>query len=79
MKGPGIKTYISELEKKKQEALNQGLEFIDVSSKEVHAQISPNHATMPTCCQAMYKLLLEGDEIVRKPKGQTGLDRKSVV
>lgn len=74
MKGPGIKTYISELEKKKQEAANQGLEFIELSSKEIHAEISPNHATMPTCCQAMYKLLLEGDEIIRKPKDRPGLD-----
>lgn len=79
MKGPGIKTYITALEEKKQEAVKRNEEFIDVSSKEVHAEISPNHATMPTCCQAMYKLLLEGDEIIRKPKGQTGFGSRLVV
>ncbi len=79
MKGPGIKTYISVLEAKKQEALKQGAEFLEVSSKEVHTEVSPNHATMPTCCQAMYKLLLEGDEIIRKPKGQTGFGSRLVV
>lgn len=79
MKGPGIKTYISVLEEKKQEALKRGDEYIDISSKEVHAEVSPNHATMPTCCQAMYKLFLDGDEILRKPKGQTGFGSRLVI
>lgn len=34
--------------------------------------MSPNHATMPTCCQAIYKLLLNGDVILQRPKGTTG-------
>lgn len=42
------------------------------SSKELHQEVSPEHATMPTCCQAIYKLLYQGDDILQRPKGQTG-------
>lgn len=72
MKGPGIKDYLKVLDEKKQQAKEAGLNEIEISSKSLHQEISPNHATMPTCCQAMYKITLEGDEIVKKPKGTTG-------
>lgn len=72
MKGPGIKDYISEITRRKEEAHEKGWLYIDITSKTLHGEISPNHATMPTCCQAIYKLLLEGDEILEKPKGNTG-------
>lgn len=72
MKGPGIKDYLEVIEKLKAEAHQEGKAFIEVNSKELHAKVSPEHATMPTCCQAIYKLMLEGDEIVRRPKGNTG-------
>lgn len=72
MKGPGIKDYLNVLTKKKEEAQAQGLTCIEINSKELHAEVSPKHATMPTCCQAIYKLMLEGDEIVQRPKGSTG-------
>lgn len=72
MKGPGIKDYLEVLMNRKKEALENGEEFLIVNSKELHAEISGNFATMPTCCQAMYKQMLEGDEIVQKPKGETG-------
>lgn len=72
MKGPGIKDYLEVIEKLKAKAHQEGKAFIEVNSKELHAKVSPEHATMPTCCQAIYKLMLEGDEIVRRPKGNTG-------
>lgn len=72
MKGPGIKDYLHVLEEKKAEAQKQGLSSIEINSKELHAEVSPKHATMPTCCQAIYKLLLDGDEILQRPKGSTG-------
>lgn len=72
MKGPGIKDYLKVITEKKDEALKQGLSSIEINSKELHAEVSPNHATMPTCCQAIYKLLLDGDEILQRPKGSTG-------
>lgn len=72
MKGPGIKDYLNELEKRKQEAHEKGWLYLDISSKQLHAEVSPNHATMPTCCQAMYKVAYEGDELLEKPKGNTG-------
>ena len=72
MKGPGIKEYLQIIEDMKKKASCEGKAYIDVSSKKLHEAVSPHHATMPTCCQAIYKLLLEGDEILRCPKGQTG-------
>ena len=72
MKGPGIKDYLQILQTKKQEAHDKGLKFIEINSKELHGEVSPNHATMPTCCQAIYKLLLNGDVILQRPKGTTG-------
>ena len=72
MKGPGIKDYLNAIETKKEEAKKAGLHEIEISSKALHQEISPNHATMPTCCEAMYKLTLEGDEIIKTPKGTTG-------
>ncbi|MEG0468347.1 MAG: AT hook domain-containing protein, partial [Longicatena sp.] len=72
MKGPGIKDYLQVIETLKKDAKKDGKAFVEVNSKELHASVSPNHATMPTCCQAIYKLMLDGDEILRKPKGNTG-------
>lgn len=72
MKGPGIKDYLEVIKNMKLSAQKEGKESIEVNSKELHAQVSPNHATMPTCCQAIYKLMLEGDEILQRPKGNTG-------
>ena len=72
MKGPGIKDYLKVIEDKKANAVKQGKSEIEINSKELHAEVSPNHATMPTCCQAIYKLMLEGDEILQRPKGSTG-------
>ncbi|MEG0361593.1 MAG: AT hook domain-containing protein [Longicatena sp.] len=72
MKGPGIKDYLEVIEKAKQSAHTKGKAYIEVNSKELHAMVSPEHATMPTCCQALYKLMLDGDEILRRPKGNTG-------
>ncbi len=46
MKGPGIKDYLEILEKKKQDAAKAGLKTIEISSKGLHAEVSPNHATM---------------------------------
>lgn len=72
MKGPGIKDYIRVIEEKRIQANKEGLTYIELTSKEVHEEISNGFATMPTCCQAIYKLLYIGDEILEKPKGNTG-------
>lgn len=72
MKGPGIKDYLQVIESMKMEAHKEGKAFIEINSKELHANVSPQHATMPTCCQAIYKHMLEGDEILQRPKGNTG-------
>lgn len=79
MKGPGIKDYIDYLNHLKTTAHHEGKTYIDISSRELHHLISPNHATMPTCCQAIYKLMLEGDEILDQPRGQTGFGSRLMV
>lgn len=72
MKGPGIKDYLEYIEGVKEAAKKEGNVSVEVNSKDIHAIVSPHHATMPTCCQAIYKLMLEGDEVLQRPKGNTG-------
>lgn len=72
MKGPGIKDYLQVLNKKIDEAMKAGMSSLEINSKQLHAEVSPYHATMPTCCQAIYKLMYTGDEILQRPKGSTG-------
>lgn len=72
MKGPGIKDYLEAIILKKDNAVRGGMDYLEVNSKELHAELSPRHATMPTCCQAMYKLMLMGDDIIKRPRGNTG-------
>ena len=79
MKGPGIKDYLNAIKELKNQAVLDNKEYIEITSKILHEEVSPNFATMPTCCQAMYKLLLEGDEIIGKPHGQTGFGSRLVV
>lgn len=79
MRGPGIKDYLEKLTEKKVNAKKLGKKYVEISSKEFHQEISPAHATMPTCCQAMYKLALEGDEVIKRPKGTTGYGSHLVI
>lgn len=72
MNAPGMKDFCNAIEIIKKEAHNEGKKYVEINSKELHAIVSPNYNRMPTCCQAIYKHMLEGDEILRKPKGNTG-------
>lgn len=72
MKGPGIHDYKNKIQELKKGAHEKGELYLEISSKELHEIMSPKHATMPTCCQAMYNLMLQGDEIIEKPKGKSG-------
>lgn len=72
MEAPGIKDFRSVIEAMKNEAHYEGKKFIEVNAKELHAIVSPNYNRMPTCCQAIYKQMLDGDEILSRPKENTG-------
>lgn len=72
MKGPGIQEYLQAIRELKDEARKNEQEYIEITSKELHEKLSPYHATMPTCCQAIYKSMYQGDEILKSPKGKTG-------
>ena len=76
MKGPGIKDYLEAIKIKKAEALSKGEKILVLQSKFLHEEVSPNHITMPTCCQAMYKEMLVDDQIVMLPKGHSGFGSK---
>ena len=72
MKGPGIKDYLAVIDQLKKEAIRKGEKKLTITSKALHAKVTPEHATMPTCCVATYKRKLVGDEILQRPKGTTG-------
>lgn len=72
LKGPGIEEYVRRIKELKENARAEQKEYIELSSKALHAEMSQEFATMPTCCQAIYKCMLQGDEILRSPKGKTG-------
>ncbi|MEG0264538.1 MAG: AT hook domain-containing protein [Erysipelotrichaceae bacterium] len=72
MKGPGIKDYLDAIDLLLKKAEMLGESKLVVSSKVLHSEVSLNHATMPTCCQAIYKRMKNGDEITQRPKGTTG-------
>lgn len=79
MKGPGIKDYINKIETLKKEALEKGEKELIIQSKDLHGILSKGFATMPTCCQALYKMMLEEDEIIQRPKGHTGYGSHLVI
>lgn len=79
MKGPGIQQYLEKIREMKETAQANGEPFVQISSKELHAIMSPQHATMPTCCQALYKCMLKEDEIIKRPKGKTGFGSHLVI
>ncbi|MEF9962400.1 MAG: AT hook domain-containing protein [Erysipelotrichaceae bacterium] len=72
MKGPGIKDYLAAIDLRLEAAKARGEKVLMISSKVLHSEVSMNHATMPTCCQAIYKRMKQGDIITQRPKGSTG-------
>lgn len=72
MKGSGIKDYLKKIEDLKKQSILDGKTELTISAKELHQEVSPDQLTVPTCCQAMYKSMLEGDAYVSMPKGHTG-------
>lgn len=79
MKGPGIIDYLKRIEELKLESKSRNETYFEISSKALHEEMSKECATMPTCCQAIYKSMLEGDEILKSPKGKTGFGSHLVV
>ena len=71
MKGPGIKDYLEVIKEMKESALKQGKEtFGNQILKSYMHLVSPNF--MRQChllSGSLYKIMLEGDEILPKPKG----------
>jgi len=79
MKGPGIKEYLAKIDHCKLDGVSKEFEYIEITSKDLHSIISTQHNTMATCCQAMYKRLLKGDQILQLPKGKTGFGARLTI
>ncbi|KOS68382.1 hypothetical protein AEA09_07310 [Lysinibacillus contaminans] len=57
--------------KLKQDARGKGLEFVDITSRDVHDLIGgyPNgNSRFPSCCKAMYAVMTEDDKVLDAPK-----------
>lgn len=74
-----VKEYRDYILKLKMDAIDEGKEYIDISVKELHQQLSKNIPTIPTCCCAMNALMLQGDEYIEEAKTSCGYSTKMVI
>ncbi|WP_078555933.1 hypothetical protein [Bacillus alkalicellulosilyticus] len=76
---PSKSDFKNEIENLIREASKGGKAFIDITSKYVHEKLggypSQKH-NMPSCCDAMYELKKEKDEILHAPKKGKGATLK---
>lgn len=57
----------------KQVARDEGLDYIEVTSKQVHDIVggySNGNTRYPSCCRAMYAVMIDGDEIIHTTKSE---------
>lgn len=69
--------FISEIERIFTNARNRGDKYVEIISKDLHTKLGGypgrNHS-MPSCCDAMYDIKKDSDEIISAPtkgKGAT--------
>jgi len=71
--------FVKEVKRVMGEARNDGKDFIEIVSRDIHVSLggypSSNHR-MPVCCEAMYELKKDTDEIVYAPKKGIGTTLK---
>ncbi|MDG5789786.1 hypothetical protein QA612_20210 [Evansella sp. AB-P1] len=76
---PSKSDFKTEIENLIMEALESGEDFIDITSKCVHEKVGgyPSRIhNMPGCCDAMYELKKEKDEILHAPNKGKGATLK---
>lgn len=72
---PNMEDFRKEIMEQLNEAKNEGKEYIDITSGDVHRKLGGypgrNHA-MRTCCLAMYELMKEKDDVRYAPASGYG-------
>lgn len=66
------KTYQQYIEAMKQAGISAGKDYIIISARALHKQLSASMPTVPTCCNAMKSMMLEGDSYIQNPKVASG-------
>lgn len=77
--GTKINEYKDYIENSKRIAKKEGKEYIIVSAKVLHNELSKEGPTMPTCCSAMLQEMLEGDVYVSYPETPSGFSTHLVI
>lgn len=73
------KEYCDYIEHMKQQALAGGVEQLIVSARNLHNQLSTSVPTVPTCCNAMKSMMLEGDQYINNPRTNCGYSINLVI
>ncbi|SDH83380.1 5-methylcytosine-specific restriction enzyme A [Pseudobutyrivibrio sp. 49] len=72
---PNKDDFLKEIQKLLNGAKSKGASYIDINSGEVHRSLGgypgKKHA-MPSCCDAMYELMKDNDEIISAPQSGKG-------
>ncbi len=70
-----VKMFEAEIINLQKQARKSNLQYIEINSGELHRKIGgypgKNHR-MPVCCDAMRKMMREGDEIITQPPKGNG-------
>jgi len=59
--------------KLKQDAKDSGLEFVEITSREVHDIVGGyenGNTRFPSCCRAMYAAMADKDKVLYAPKSE---------
>lgn len=74
-----IKEYQDYILKMKKEGFIVGKEYIDITVKELHQELSMSIPTVPTCCCAMKNMMLQGDKYIANPKTTCGYSVNMII
>lgn len=69
-------SFNKEIDHRKKQAKGK---YIDITSGELNKYCEGVPGTITTCCNAMIKSMLEGDEIIQKPTGKTGYGTRLII
>lgn len=72
--------YVTAIEQAKNEAKMKEKTYIDMIAGELHKEVNDGkYPTLPSCCAAMKKCMLENDEILVDPKTKSGFSNKLTI
>lgn len=72
--GIKVQDYITEINKRKKEALENGLTHLTIRAGDLHSACGTKGSpTLIQCCSAMRQCMLEGDEIIYTKENKSGV------